>query len=517
MFRYTIRQNTYTDADYERLIGLNLRREINWLKLDPQIDRSLEVKATKSPEQIQYEIPNLPVVFGRDMKPGQHRKNKTCAQMPMQVDIHYNNMYWQTFSSSNGSFYLYGAYFDNRTLVTPKPVVRLLGMIDRLPPVLKTVCQLWFKEFNEPIFSPVSEYKYMWIRGWGNFRQGVLQPYLITCPVPKKYRHLVPESVSLVEKPCDAATTNMRVTNNLPEDGVRKDFAICVKGLELSHSDLSVRLVEWIEVLRSLGAKKLFFYSFGLHPNVSKVLNFYQRRGIVDVTPLTLPAFQPGLTDFLARYFKAKLTNKRQNELIPYNDCFYRNINMYQYIVVLDIDEVIIPKGDLLFWKDIINNATLDDKEKNKTNIVRGSYSFRHVYFFDSYPSHEETNPSIPRYLHMLQHTRRSVNYTRPGDYIKSILNTDAVLTVFNHFPLSCIKDNCHIYSFDLRYAHLQHYRNDCVMELRKHCGKYREFSVIDEAIWRYKDPVIDRASQTLLRLGFFDQQLRLNRSLTTS
>jgi hypothetical protein len=47
---------------------------------------------------------------------------------------------------------------------------------------------------------------------------------------------------------------------------------------------------------------------------------------MVDVTPISLPGYQPNLPVLQHMYLKSKLTNKRQNELIPYNDCLYRNM-----------------------------------------------------------------------------------------------------------------------------------------------------------------------------------------------
>lgn len=56
---------------------------------------------------------------------------------------------------------------------------------------------------------------------------------------------------------------------------------MCVKGLDFLHEDLSVRLVEWIELLNLLGADKVFFYELQVHPNISKVLRHYENEGKV--------------------------------------------------------------------------------------------------------------------------------------------------------------------------------------------------------------------------------------------
>ena len=82
---------------------------------------------------------------------------------------------WQVLESSNGSFYLYGAYLDVRANNRLGPTVRVLGMINRLEPSVKTQCQLWFSEDkpgSEPVVSRVLEYKYIWDKQWGNYKQG---------------------------------------------------------------------------------------------------------------------------------------------------------------------------------------------------------------------------------------------------------------------------------------------------------------------------------------------------------
>lgn len=102
---------------------------------------------------------------------------------------------------------------------------------------------------------------------------------MTACVLPQRYKDQIPQSISLVEKQCDNATNNLKVIYEKPAE--KKDFGVCVKGLDFLHEDLSVRLVEWIELLNLLGADKVFFYELQVHPNISKVLKYYEQEGKV--------------------------------------------------------------------------------------------------------------------------------------------------------------------------------------------------------------------------------------------
>lgn len=108
------------------------------------------------------------------------------------------------------------------------------------------------------------------------------------------------------------------------------------------------------------------------------------------------------------------------------------------------------------------------------------------------------------RYMHMLQHVYRSKNFTKPNQYIKCFHNPERVVTLHNHFPLACLGAGCTSYPIETEDAQLQHYRADCVRSLKKTCVEYRENSVIDTTIWRYRDKLIRRVTDTLKTLGFF-------------
>lgn len=452
-------------------------------------------------------LPSLPLAYWHRHKDDKNKyyKKKECAPFPSIYDLEFHNTYWQTMHSSEGAFHLYGAYMDRRNTSRIGPAVRVLAVHDRIKPTIATHCQLWFEERDQPVVVRNLEYKYVWNSKWGNYRDRVLQPYLLACVLPAEVRDLVPASVSLVENPCDRATNNLRVHYDAPPTGGRKEFAVCVKGLDFLHEDLSVRLVEWIELVRLLGADKIFFYELQVHPNITKVLDYYANLGAVTVTPITLPGGQPNLPGLQHMYLKKKTTHKRQMELIPYNDCLYRHMYEYRWLALLDIDEVIVPLEDG-GWSGLMRRA-LPLSAPAPGKPPRSSYHASNLYFLDSLRHEHGWEEGVPRYMHMLQHVYRTRNFTKPGQYVKAFHETDRVLALHNHFPLACLGGACSSYALETRHARLQHYRADCVTALSKTCAELRAQPERDTSLWRWKDVLVARADEALTKLGFLDRK----------
>ncbi|KAK4878373.1 hypothetical protein RN001_010879 [Aquatica leii] len=434
-------------------------------------------------EDIQKRIPNLPIAYGKKNLPMGF--NGTCARFPNIFRLEFNNIYWQTLRTKNGTFQLYGAYLDNRANNRLGPTVRVLGMINRIQPTVLTYCQFWFNRKIKPVIVKSFEYKYIWFKEWGNYKQGIYQPYLISCVIPREYKHVVPESVSLVENACDSSTNNLRVAYNKPKQ--KKDFAVCVKGLDFYHDDLSARIVEWIELLNLLGADKIFFYKLQIHPNISKVLKYYEEKNQIEVTPISLPGGQPNAPFLQHLYLTKNIDQKRQNELIPYNDCFYKHMYEYKYIALLDIDEVIMPLNGST-WKELMEQVLQKAFKISKEEYA--SYDVRNVYFFDQFLHNHGWFKNIPKYMHMLQHVYRSKNFTKHGEYVKCFHNTEKVLILHNHYPLGCLGGVCKFYSIDTSDAQLQHYRADCVQTL-KGCADLKKNSLISKTKPNEKNPEV--------------------------
>lgn len=251
------------------------------LNQDPLLDKRPIKSEDELIREIEDRLPSLPVAYwnknskflsSQSSKTSKTNDNVCVAKYPSIYDLEFNNIYWQTLRTSNGTFQLFGAYYDTRKLSRIGPAVRMVGMIDRIAPTIKTYCQLWYDGEREPKVVEILEYKYIWFSKWGNYKQGIYQPYVIACKIPQTHwQKGPPASVSLVEKICDTASNNLRVIYNKPEK--KKGFAVCVKGLDFLHEDLSVRLVEWIELIGLLGADKIFFYELQVSSDNNMTLN----------------------------------------------------------------------------------------------------------------------------------------------------------------------------------------------------------------------------------------------------
>ena len=81
--------------------------------------------SARSPEVVDEELleaikeqPNIPLAYlnsvGGEGDSAAIFRSRSCAKMPKLWDLHFNNLYWQKVKTSNGTFYLYGAYLDRR-------------------------------------------------------------------------------------------------------------------------------------------------------------------------------------------------------------------------------------------------------------------------------------------------------------------------------------------------------------------------------------------------------------------
>jgi hypothetical protein len=207
---------------------------------------------------------------------------------------------------------------------------------------------------------------------------------LISCPID--FDKNLPRSVSLTTNRCDKAANNIKIIDNQPANGVKKEFGVCVKQLTYPNRDFIIRFIEWVHILRILGAGKIHFYNRFVHHELMGIIKYFQEKNFVEMIDFLEPS------EISNQYLTSFTTKVAENAVV--NDCFYRTKNLYEYIAILDPDEVIMPlKDEHRSWLDLLSVANTSYDVLMNQMIHYPNFGGRN---FDN----------IPEYHYILQHTK---------------------------------------------------------------------------------------------------------------
>lgn len=110
---------------------------------------------------------------------------------------------------------------------------------------------IWYDEWD---FNDTSEY---------------YNPVLVSCTIPLFERTV---AVSIASQPCEVKKNPTFSLQSVSKD-VKRDFTVCVKPLDF-REDITHHLIQWIEVLKLLGADRIEFYVKKLNIGTRKVLKW---------------------------------------------------------------------------------------------------------------------------------------------------------------------------------------------------------------------------------------------------
>ena len=465
----------------------------------------------------QEKFPNVPFHFLYEKKnnDGQHCYNfeETETMIYNEININklfkitINNQYWQEYKSRRGMFYLYNAYLDTRG---KDSLIQITAIVEKEVKNEVHKCAIWYNNYADPDISfepmemtPINAEHRLFI-GIQNSVPDLnnMSLYLLTCKIDNK-RNIIPEAVSIVDHKgtliyknsnCYETSNYLKVNFDNEE---KKDFAVCVKGYFFQKSH-STKLIEWIELLSILGAKKIFLHELEGNPDVRKVLDFYTKKGILDVKKSSIP----GDANFRnSSYLKMHLQTYRYEAPIFLNDCLYRNIHKYKFIVITDIDEVIVPRELGHTWSDMM--TSISNMYKNAS-----SYFFPNAYFFDGVPEYKQllngSMDDIPKTNHMLRHVYRiKPNFGGKGFggtlVGKSFYNTEFAKVVTSHRAGKCTFKPCKEAKINQEIAFVHHYRSTnnmirCQDDKLPLCNDI----VLDTRLWEFKEKLASRLEKTL-------------------
>ena len=387
-----------------------------------------------------------------------HGKSCPTIVRPNESQIKYQNGYWQMSKEGSTEIYVLSAFYDDRPIVGLLPVIRA-HVVSNVKE--KVYCHVWYSGYDHPYVTTAIVTSTGRGEKIGSIRY---KQDLYSCPLIVSYP--LPSHLSFTTSSCHNSSIYLELTVPIRSDW-QHEFGICVA---ISFGMIPIpEFVEWMEINRLLGVSEINIYDGNISSNMSKVFDYYVNKGLLRV--YSMP---PPVMDFSVKGVKL-------SSPASLNDCMLRNMYRYRYVVIIDFDEVIVPRQQLNYT-DLLKAI---DKQQRLPHSSP-SYTFRNAYFFSQFP--EDT--SQPPYLKTMRRRYR----IQPSRFLfapKSFIDPRSCLSVFNHycwkrFPLP---DKRWTIDVNTSLALSHHYRS-CSLGKSK-CSSLEGERTQDDVLLRYK-PVLD-------------------------
>ncbi|XP_049273693.1 uncharacterized protein LOC119398742 [Rhipicephalus sanguineus] len=383
---------------------------------------------------------------------------------------------WQRVRRTNDRFYVFSAYLDARR-------VRMVRVIAAARTRLtdRVVCRLFWRvvggDDDGAFQSATVLASNKLIRENWNLRYSA---FFLLCPLPAGVTGEVPLWVAVQRLNDRSMPRNLMAVHRkdedfdsrLPED---RELAVCVKPIHYEYNKV-LQFAEFIELNVALGASHFIFYNHTVGPDVGCLLERYASENLATVLPWELP-------------IASQREIRTEALFAALNDCLYRVMYRFRWVAMIDLDEFIVPSGNITIPAMI---KRLQDRNKSGR---AGAYSFRNAFFYLQWPDDPvAAGDKLP--LVTLRKTLRKLHLHAHRQRSKCIMDPESVVEVGNHFVWEFLAGKTTV-NVASSVAFLHHYRvcefggNDCV----------NATSVRDTKVYYWKTRLLEAVSRRMKML----------------
>ncbi|XP_066466977.1 beta-1,4-galactosyltransferase galt-1-like [Tiliqua scincoides] len=260
-------------------------------------------------------------------------------------------------------------------------------------------------------------------------------------------------------------------------------FTVCVSPMYGEYNNI-LQFIQSMEMYKILGVDKVVIYKNSCSQLMEKVLDFYVTEGTVEIIPWPIDSYLS-----VSSYWHHSMDAKDigyYGQITALNDCVYRNMYKSRYVLLNDIDEIILP---VKHW-----NWQTMMRELQKQNPRSGIFVFEnHIFPKTIFTPISLVNisswSSVPG-INILEHVIREPDR-------KHIMNPSKMIVDPRKVSQTSIHSVLKTYGW-----HQVHVKKD--VALVYHCRiplqatLPRESLIEDPTIWRYNVSLIENVNHVL-------------------
>ncbi|XP_029468820.1 beta-1,4-galactosyltransferase galt-1-like [Rhinatrema bivittatum] len=257
------------------------------------------------------------------------------------------------------------------------------------------------------------------------------------------------------------------------------EFTVCISTMFGNYNNV-LQFIQAIEMYKLLGAQKVMIYKTSCSQLIEKVLQYYTSEGTVEV--LLWP-----INEYLNISPNWHYMNDGKDigyfaQLATLNDCIYRNMYRSKFVVLIDIDEIILPQKHQN-WKEMMDDLQEEHPDVGIFLFQRFLFPVNTLYRTDAFNISSWT--SIPG-VNILQHIYRESLVQAPG---KLIVDPRKVIHTTVHRIIKGLGKTKRV---PLKTAFIQHCRTVNYPKLHK------DHLIKERILWRYNSSLIRNVNKII-------------------
>ena len=414
--------------------------------------------------------------------------HQVCPNTTRSHGILYVNKDWQTALSPTDpeQVLLYSAFYDDRQADNRYlPVLRVLGITTTKANSSKSTiinvfsndmhCHVWYAGKDHPIVTDAKQT----IVGPGVVKYGVRYVEIVyTCELVFTVPY--PAFVSIVKgRKCDSGPSILEVQVPIRSHWT-KTFGMCV-GYTSGDMDHNY-LIEWMEMNLMFGVEHFTIYHDHLSKGALSVLKNYELEGVVTLRE-TLPPL-------LEKHTKEGLLSR----LITINDCLYRNMYHYKYILVGEFTHVIVPRYHDNYESMMSHIYQLETGDK-----LYNSYVFSNVNFWLNLAPDFSDQSS----LFSVRFTTRTIPDDPKNERGAPVINPRMCVFASSHACHWSLQRRSEVMHVKPSLA-LSHTYENCQLTSQR-CESLRRGTVTDQTVKKFYGEQLDQRVKSRFQMVSFD------------
>ncbi|KAJ8413771.1 hypothetical protein AAFF_G00063690 [Aldrovandia affinis] len=267
------------------------------------------------------------------------------------------------------------------------------------------------------------------------------------------------------------------------------NFTVCISNLFGTYNNV-LQFVQTIEVYKLLGIQRVVIYNTSCGPDLEKVLHYYRKEGTLEIVPWPINQF---LNPSKGWNFKEHGGDIHYyGQLTTLNECIYRNMYRSRYVLLNDIDEIVMP------YQHANLDLLLEQLQREHPNV--GVFTIENHIFpktlFDHSGRFNRTEWKKVPGINILEHIYREPDRKNIFNPTKMIVSPRQVVQTSVHSVLKKYGETFLVPPDVCRIVHVR-------VPLQGSLTKEQLF--VDKKLWEYENTLLPNVDNVLKKSGILN------------